>query len=129
MTLQRDLKATIAEVKNSISTILSKNPNLFITAAKPAESCSRTNKIDVLPKVPVISGLNQRMILPKGGVHLNQLVEKDGHLEVVDEFDQFEEDMDDDDELILAIETDDLIVPQQNLDSQHSEPLRKKPRI
>lgn len=129
MTLQRDLKATRAEVKNSISTILSKNPNLFITAAKPAESCSRTNKIDVLPKVPVISGLNQRMILPKGGVHLNQLVEKDGHLEVVDEFDQFEEDMDDDDELILAIETDDLIVPQQNLDSQHSEPLRKKPRI
>ena len=130
MTLQRDLKATRAEVKNSITTILSKNPNLFITAAKPAESCSRTTKIDVLPKIPVISGLNQRMILPKGGVHLNQLVEKDGQLEVVDEFEQFEEDMnDDDDELILSIETDEFIVPKQNIDSHVSEPARKKPRI
>ena len=86
MTLRRDLKATKAEVKNSITTILSKNPNLFITPAK-SESCSQTNKINVLPQVPVISGLNQRMILPKGGVHLNQLVEKNGHLEVVDEID------------------------------------------
>eukprot|EP00092_Neocalanus_flemingeri_P006302 GFUD01006779.1.p1 GENE.GFUD01006779.1~~GFUD01006779.1.p1 ORF type:complete len:851 (+),score=149.67 GFUD01006779.1:1228-3780(+) len=129
MTLQRDLKATRAEVKNSITTILSKNPNLFITAAKPPESCSRTTKIDVLPKIPVISGLNQRMILPKGGVHLNQLVEKDGKLEVVDEFEQFEEDLDDDDELILSIETEDFIVPKQSLEAQLSEPARKKPRI
>jgi len=70
------------------------------------------------------------MILPKGGVHLNQLVEKDGQLEVVDEFEQFEEDMnDDDDELILSIETDEFIVPKQNIDSHVSEPARKKPRI
>ena len=120
MTLRRDLKATKAEVKNSITTILSKNPNLFITPAK-SDSRSQTNKINVLPKVPVISGLNQRMILPKGGVHLNQLVEKNGHLEVVDEIDQLNDDLKDDEELILEIETDEY--------QYQGEPLRKKPRI
>ena len=69
---------------NPVQRILTRNPNLLISSTDPTESCSRTTKIDVLPRVPIISGAGQRFILPKGGVPLTQLVEKDGQLTVLE---------------------------------------------
>ena len=47
----------------------------MISAANPLDSCSRTTKIDVVPRSPVISSPGQRFILPKVGVSQLGLVE------------------------------------------------------
>ena len=60
---------------NSLQRIFSRSPNILISAANPLDSCSRTTKIDVVPRSPVISSPGQRFILPKVGVSQLGLVE------------------------------------------------------
>jgi len=84
MALDRSNHVEGSHMNSSVQRILTRNPNLLISSSDPTESCSRTTKIDVLPRVPIISGLGQRFILPKGGVPLTQLVEKDGQLTFLD---------------------------------------------
>ena len=67
-----------------VQRIISKSPNVLVSASDPTESCSRTTKIDVLPRAATVPSSGQRFILPKGGcVPLTQLVERDGHITAV----------------------------------------------
>ena len=67
-----------------VQRIISKSPNVLVSTSDPTESCSRTTKIDVLPRAATVSSSGQRFILPKGGcVPLTQLVERDGHITAV----------------------------------------------
>ena len=60
---------------NSLQRIFSRTPNILMSTTSPLDSCSRTTKIDVLPRSPAISSPGQRLILPKLGVTQLGLVE------------------------------------------------------
>ena len=55
---------------NSFQRILTRSPNILISAANPLDSCSRTTKMDVLSSP---SPSQNRFILPKVGVGVTQL--------------------------------------------------------
>ena len=96
--------------------IMSKAPNILISASDPTESCSRTTKIDVLPRVPIIPGANQRFILPKGGVPLTQLVEREGQLAVYSDPQT--------QGYILSLDSDDFLLTNTNINNRKIEDLK-----
>ena len=60
---------------DSLQRIFSRTPSILMSTTSPLDSCSRTTKIDVLPRSPAISSPGQRLILPKLGVTQLGLVE------------------------------------------------------